>query len=167
MIPVGLNLKRVSFDAKVVVSAEERAAQRVLSKFGSFIRRTARQSIRKSKKSSAPGQPPRSHIGTLKRFLFFAYSSLSRSVVIGPAILQGKKQRQRPGVLEALEYGGTVVRRPRKRVTRKLAGEVTRRGRPTRPTRPKVFVQKARPFMGPAFRENQPKLDEMWRDSIR
>lgn len=50
---------------------------------------------------SLPGEPPRSVTGYLKQFLYFAYDSNSKSVVIGPA-----KLNKAGNVPSVLEYGG-------------------------------------------------------------
>jgi len=144
---IGMDIKRMFFDRKAVTGAVDKATGRVLSRFGAFVRRTARSSIRKRKRTSRPGEPPTSRTGLLKRFIFFGYDPSRRSVVIGPARLN-QKVGDAP---EALEYGGmtTVV-------------EGTRHKRRKR----KVRIV-ARPYMGPAFEQERPKLAAMWRDSIR
>jgi len=140
--------KGLFFDSKKVIDATTRAERKVLSRFGAYVRRSARSSIRKRKRASAPGQPPSSHTGLLKRFIFFAYDPGRKSVVIGPARLN-QKVGNAP---HALEHGGrsrvTAGRRRRRRVTR-------------------TVTIGARPFMGPAFDKEKPKLPAMWRDSIR
>ena len=49
-----------------------------------FVRTTAQHSIRKRKSVSRPGQPPSSHVGTLRRLIFFAYEPAKKNVMIGP-----------------------------------------------------------------------------------
>lgn len=149
---IRFEVKQLFFDSPKVVRAVDRTTRRVLSKFGAFVRRTARSSIRKRKRTSEPGSPPSSHTGLLKRFIFFGYDAQKRSVVIGPERLT---QRGRGEAPHLLEYGGT--------------GSVQRKGpsaslRAGRRRRAKV---RARPFMGPAFEKEQPKLPAMWRDSVR
>ena len=139
--------QRMFFDRSKVKRAVDRTSRRVLSKFGAFVRRSARSSIRKRKKISAPGQPPSSHSGLLKRFIFFGYDPApgpgSGSVVIGPVRLTRKGRGQAPALLE---HGGTTtLRRRGKRVQANF---------------------RQRPFMGPAFEKEKPKLPAMWRDSI-
>ena len=148
MIRVGFKVKRLSFSPRSVLDATDRATRRILMRFGSFVRRTARQSIRKSKKISEPGRPPKSRTGTLKRLIFFSYDFGPPSVVIGPALFRSRKVKQFPLGLEALEYGGSIRRRRRFSL-------LTKR-----------IVFKARPFMGPALERELPKLSGMWRDSI-
>lgn len=144
---VGFEITRLFFDKKAVLRKVDRATRRVLSKFGAFVRRAARSSIRKRKRVSAPGAPPSSHSGLLKKFIFFGYEPKKRSVVIGPARLN-QKIGDAP---EALEYGGTST------VVEGLRGRRRKR---------RVRI-KARPYMGPAFKKEQPKLPAMWRGSVR
>jgi hypothetical protein len=144
---LGMSLKSAKagfFDRKTVVKAVDRATRKVLSRFGAFVRTTARSSIRRRKTTSKPGQPPTSWTGLLKRFLFFSYEPARRSVVIGPVRL-GRGDGEAPRLLE---HGGTVARRGRRR-------------------RRRVLRYRARPYMGPAFEKEKPKLPTMWRDSVR
>jgi len=144
---VGFVTRETFFDRKVVRSAADRTARRVLSKFGAFVRRAAKSSIRKRKRTSAPGEPPSSHTGLLRRFIFFGYDRGRRSVVIGPMRLN-QKVGDAPA---ALEHGGvsTVVEGLRGRRRKRRVGI------------------RARPYMGPAFEQERPKLAAMWRDSVK
>lgn len=141
---VRFEITKLFFDRKAVLGKVDRATRRVLSRFGAFVRRTARSSIRKRKKTSAPGAPPSSHSGLLKKFIFFGYEPRKRSVVIGPVRLTQKGRGEAPPLLE---YGGTTA--------------VERRGKR------KSARIRARPFMGPAMAKEKPKLPAMWRDSVR
>jgi len=150
------------FDKPLVVNAVDKATRRVLSRFGAFVRRTARRSIRRPKRkrladmtklerrsyhitgrkpfaSSKPWEPPRSQTGRLKNKIFFWYETDERAVTIGP-VLFGRGDA--PGVLER---GGVVS----------FAGGSRR------------AVIQPRPYMGPALARELPKLPGMWRDSIR
>ena len=141
---IRFEMTQLFFDSKKVRRAVDRTTRRVLSKFGAFVRRTARSSIRKRKKPSSPGAPPSSHIGLLKKFIFFGYEPAKRSVVIGPVRLSQKGRGEAPHLLE---YGG--------------AAKIEHRGK-----RKRAKVR-PRPFMGPAFEKEQPQLPAMWRDSVR
>jgi len=140
---IGMKFKRMFFTSKAVLSATDRATRRVFSKFGAYVRRAAKSSIRKRKAISAPGKPPSSHTGLLKRFILFGYDPAKRSVVIGPLRLTRRGRGDAP---QALEEGGT--------------SRMVRRGRKKR-----VKI-KARPFMGRAMEKEKPKLPQMWRDSV-
>lgn len=139
--------KQMFFDRKAVTSRLDRTTRKVLSRFGAFVRTGARHSIRKRKGVSKPGEPPSSHTGLLRNFIFFGYDRDRRSVVIGPQRLN-QKVGDAP---HALEYGGpsAVVEGPRGR---------------RRKRRIKVA---ARPFMGPAFEREKPKLPAMWANSVK
>jgi len=144
---IRMDLKAIFFDRKAVRSAVDRTTRRVLSKFGAFVRRGAKSSIRKRKRASTPGEPPSSHTGLLRRFIFFGYDRSQRSVVIGP-----QRLNERIGdAPRALEHGGTST------VIEGLRGKRKKR-------RVKMA---ARPYMGPAFEQEKPKLAAMWAGSIR
>ncbi len=140
---IDAKVTRLFFNHQAVLAKTDQATRRVLSRFGAFVRRTARQSIHKRRRSAAPGQPPSSHSGELKRFIYFSYEPGARNVVIGPARLTSKTG----SAPEALEHGGFAM----------LTGKRKRR-------RAKIA---ARPFMGPAFTNEQPQLPRLWADSIR
>ena len=155
------------FDGQRVLDAVDRATRRVLSRFGAFVRRTARQSIRRPRRkriseltlfearraaetgrrpfaSSDPGKPPRNQTGKLKGSIFFSYDPNEQSVVIAPAVFSGRRGGQLRDAPAVLEFGGTAV---------------VQRGR-------RINV-KPRPFMGPALEKELPKLDNMWRNGVR
>jgi len=154
MIGLGIDqAKGLFFDSKKVQATTTKAERRVLSRFGAYIR--------KRKKVSAPGQPPSSHTGLLKRFILFAYEPERRSVVIGPVRLNAKIGDAPP----ALEYGGQVRVASRSRSRLSRAKRRTRR-QPSAATRGRTVTIRPRPFMGPAFEREKPKLSAMWRDSV-
>jgi hypothetical protein len=152
------------FDRERVMKAADAATRRNLSRFGAFVRTRARTSIKYGKKSSAPGSPPHGHrtlsrtktnragqvkkqsVSPLREFLFFVFDPSARSVVIGPARLNGVLG----DAPHALEHGG------------ESAVATGRRGAPTR-----RVVVRARPFMRPAFAAELPGLDKLWKDSVR
>ena len=133
-------LKKHFFDRKKITRRVDARTRKVLSKFGSFVRRSAQHSIRPSSNTSRPGHPPFSHSGKLRRKIFFIYDPKRRSVIIGPIIYPGKTGKALP----ALEYGGK---------TDMPSGDL-------------VKIE-ARPFMGPAFRLNLAVVPSLWRDSIK
>jgi len=144
---IGVDYKSTFFDRKAVMDKVDRATRKVLSRFGAFVRTAARSSIRRRKTPSAPGQPPSSHTGLLKKFIFFGYEPEKRSVVIGPARLN-QKIGNAP---EALEHGGMSI---------VLAG--SRKNKSQR----RVDIQ-ARPYMGPAMEKEKHKLPSMWAGSVK
>jgi len=140
---IGMVTKDMFFDRKAVTGAVDRTARKVLSRFGAFVRTTARHSLRKRKAVSQPGDPPSSHVGLLKKLLFFGYDAGRKSVVIGPTPLHGTAEAP-----PLLEYGG------RARVKDRKGKSVLATYRP-------------RPFMGPAFEREKPKLPAMWANSVK
>ncbi|NLW85067.1 MAG: hypothetical protein GXY41_11800 [Phycisphaerae bacterium] len=136
----GLKITRLFFDSPKVLGAVDTATRKVFSRFGAFVRRTARGSIRKRKASSAPGAPPSSHTGLLKRFIFFSFDPARKSVVIGPMRLTENNRGDAPS---ALEYGGTVT------------------------VDKKNVTVRSRPYMGPAFEKEKAALPALWRDSVK
>ena len=140
---IGFVTKQMFFDKKAVIGAVDRATRNVLSKFGAFVRTAARSSIRKRKAVSQPGSPPSSHTGLLRKLIYFGFDANRRSVVIGPTPLN--RTTEAPPLLE---YGGRT----------RLKG---RKGKAVTAT------YKARPFMGPALRQELPKLPSMWANSVK
>ena len=132
------------FDRPKVTGAVDAAARKGLSRFGAFVRRRAQTSIRKRRAVSEPGSPPSGHVGTLRKLIFFSYDADRKSVVIGPTLLRDGSR-----VPSLLEYGGD-------------GPAVRTAGGGTRATR-----YRARPFMGPAFREEAEKAPGLWANSIR
>lgn len=161
--------KQNFFDRPGVQKAMDAATRRNLSKFGSFVRQTARSSIRKAPQVdiasgqklrgrrrkgqvtrdaiSTPGQPPYSHVGLVKKFLFFSYDPARKSVVIGPVLLSSRRPGAPGQGLELLEHGGAGTLRTRKGQRR--------------------VNYRARPFMGPAFQRELQQLPAIWKDSLR
>jgi hypothetical protein len=134
--------KGLFFDRARVTNAVDRTTRRNLSRFGAFVRRRARSSIRTRRRISDPGQPPTNRTGLLKRNIFFVYEPNRRSVVIGPVLLNKSS-----GAPELLEHGGTVIRR--------IGGRSVR------------MTYRPRPYMGPAFEAEQDRLEKLWRNSVR
>ena len=90
------------FDRPGVAGKIKAATKKALSKFGAFVRTAARRSIRTRKKSSTPGNPPSSHVGLLKKLIFFGYDNETETVLVGPHLLNG---RSTSGAA-LLEFGG-------------------------------------------------------------
>ena len=153
MATVGFDKKQFFFDRQIVIDAVGRAGAKNLSKAGSFIRRSARSSLRRRKKVAPPGEPPSVHsqdrVATLKN-IWFVFDPGQRSVVIGPLKLNGSKLQgsNRATVPSLHELGGTAV-----------AG-----GRRKRKRRAKYA---RRPFMGPAMERELPKFAGLWANSVK
>ena len=143
---IGLTLRAAKsgfFDRQRVLTATTAAERRILSRFGAFVRQRARTSIRPRARPSPPGQPPSSHVGLLRRHLYFSWDATQRSVVVGPVRLN-QRNGEAPRLLE---YGGTAVRHHGNRAV--------------------IARYLPRPYMAPAFQAELTRLPPHWRNSIR
>jgi len=140
----GFRFKGLFFDSPAVIKAVDDATYRALVRFGQYVRKVARHSIKTRPSPSAPDEPPHGHTGLLKVGILYGFDPVSRSAVIGPARIRGKATYGPVTVPELMEYGDTV------------------RGRDS-----EMHRYEARPFMGPAFRSGEEKLDDFWRDSVK
>lgn len=134
--------KKAFFDRTAVIEKLDPAVKRALSKFGAFVRQRSRTSIRDSKGTSKPGNPPFSHTKTLKRFILFGYDPGRKSVVIGPTLAGSAS-----GAPEALEEGGTAV----------VVQKAKRR----------VVTIRPRPYMKPAFNAELARVGNNFKNLIR
>lgn len=173
---VGFDINRASFratffDFEKVLTKAAAANRRGMARFGGAVRIRARRSIRTRKKSSKPGQAPSDHSRLLKENIFFGEEPNRGGVVIGPAAIStgpttGIVSVQRP--TETLEYGGSIIVKEYKiNGTWRRAGTpgaVKSKAKGTRSRRVKI---KARPYMGPAFKQVMPTANKFWKDSIR
>ena len=72
-------------DVQKVLRKTRRANIESLGHAGAAIRLTARRSIRRSPRPSAPGTPPHTRRGLLRRSIVYAVDKFRQMVVIGPA----------------------------------------------------------------------------------
>lgn len=173
MLTSSIKVTKLFFDAPAVLRAVDRARRQVLSKQGAFLRTRARSIIRPRKTASAPGEPPHSHTGILRRFLYFSFDPATRSVVVGPArtnqVFFDKDRRPVTGTVPSvLEYGGQITikevhghgrwQRADLRSKRRLAGLKTRY---------RTVNIAPRPYMSTALALERRALPELWRDSVR
>ena len=147
---IRFKFKALYFNTQKVRTMVDAATIRSLSRFGAYVRRSAKQSIRRRKKPSLPGKPPSSHTGLLKNFIWFGYDPKRRSVVIGPAKL--RLPGETPHVLEHGGRNVTTVKYKRKGKRKKSK---------------RIVKIKARPFMQPALEKNRPELPKLFKDSIK
>jgi hypothetical protein len=140
MADIFAKVREAFFSSPKVLAAVEKKKINALKKFGAFVRRRARSSIRKSKKSALPGMPPKAHAGQLK-LIFFSYDARSGSVVVGPIPFAAKGGSAI--VPRLLEEGGAGARK-------------TKNG--TRATH-----YRGNPFMKPAMLAELPKFADLFR----
>lgn len=105
--------------------------------------------------ASNPGEPPRTRIGLIRKHLFFAYDLESKSLVVGPALLN--KSSGAPGVLES---GGATKGFTFRTITLDDGTQLVARKETT------VKVA-ARPYMKPALENQQAVITQLFRDSVK
>ena len=96
---------RIEFDENQVLGAAKRGNTKALTRVGAYVRKTARNAVSRSRSASAPGKPPHTRRGLLKRSILFGVEKERQAVVIGPAF-------QFIGIaMTAHEFGGKYRRR--------------------------------------------------------
>ena len=173
----GMKISKMFFDSEQVVRFIERRTKSVFIRFGQYVRKVARHSMKKpgkkavsymgtvqvgsrsityTTKSSMPGDPPFVQTGLLKRFIFYGFDVARRSVIIGPEKLSGLVAEH---AAESLEYGGEST------TWDKGWSAVDGRARSTKVYR-RITIR-ARPYMRPAFAAGMKKLPEFWQQSVQ
>ncbi len=177
------------FDRAIVETEVERIELQGLKRNAFYLRRVARNSIRRRKSPSKPGKAPRSVRGDLKRGIWAMLDG--SSAVVGPV-----KYDWGTGAPNTLEFGGETVidRSVQRRVgdggeVRVVSGRAGKEVRPgVRVVFAKITTQKQadratainrsifgprtirvaeRPFMAPALEKSMSKLAPMWGMSVR
>ena len=94
----------VEFDEDGLVARIAKASREFLRRAGAYVRTVARRKVLTSPKASAPGQPPHSRRGLLKRGILFGLERDGKSVLVGPGFnLVGESA-------SAHEFGGKYRR---------------------------------------------------------
>ena len=76
---------KTRMDVPKVLRKARRANIESLGHAAAAIRLTARRSIRRSPKPSAPGRPPHTRRGLLRRAIVYAVDKYRKTAIIGPA----------------------------------------------------------------------------------
>lgn len=147
------SVKSFFFDRKEITQKLDPETRKALSKFGAFVRRTSKSSLKYGDKPSPVGKPPTVHrsqgftrkkkvkgqvvqqpSSPMRELIFFSYDPTTRSVVVGPTL--GGSKSSAP---EMQEHGGTNV----------IAVDGVR----------KIAHYRPRPFMRPAFDKELAKVE--------
>ena len=168
------------FDRDAVLNAVDAAKFPIARRQGGLVRKVAQRSMPYRKKPASPGRPPSAHKDRkrgplLRKRLFFAWDPGSGSVVVGPDKLGDSKAP------EKLEFGGTVtirtvIRKPRIRgklspaakeaFLRKVKdGSIKLKQETPIVIEKRIYLQ-SRSYMGPALRECDAAILEMWQDQV-
>lgn len=174
-------VKEYFFDRQRVIRAIDARSHRAIKRIALYIRKVAINSIKKAGKPggpkfySLPGQPPKSHTGLLKKFIFASYDPRLRSAVVGPTKLALKPYVvpvSQPTVPALLEFGGTgFSKQPTFYYVPTGKKKVDKRGRVRKteqyesiriPPGPRKY--EARPYMRPALAKavTSPVLQQAW-----
>ena len=146
MTTVQWKVTKQFFTAKAVTDAVGKKEARVMNRAGSRVRLIMRRSLRRSKKKSSAGEPPRIHSkGFSLKTILYAYDKNERNVVIGPVGKPGSS------VPNTLEFGGkTKIKRTRFKGRRKVVVKDT-------------ADIAARPFAGPAEATYRDSYPDEWK----
>jgi len=172
---IGMRPKAFFFDSAPVKRAVDRATRRVLSRFGAFVRRTAKKSIRKARQKKISELTPEELKSYRMRQAIAKRQGKPRPRRPLASSKPGEPPRSRQGLLKRLIYFGYDTYRRSVIVGPLAAGPKAAQqieyGGSVRitagPNAGKTKRMAARPFMGPAMNENLPQLPAMWRDQVR
>ncbi len=181
MFQLTFEAKRFFFDPLAVQDRLSKREARAMSKIGAFIRRDARQSIKRRKSVSPPGSPPSAHSPdpSLKTILF-AYEPSKHTVVVGPVLLRGRgrkrkfflenvasRKRDSQGRFQRSEQGVWIANIEIDGTSPALH-EFGGTGRATIDDQPVTLKWEPRPFMGPALNRQtkNSKLIDAWRELL-
>lgn len=162
-------VKGLFFDKAGLEKAVDKTRYKFLSKAGAFVMTAARRLIRKSKKPSSPGQPPKGHgQQLLRKGIFFALDKPNDDCLAGPIQLNQVNhdkdgQPVKGTVPSILEHGGSIWIKEVFRFGkwRRVDGRRRKDTYNGLPMRLRKVTIEARPFMGPALAESKPKFAPM------
>jgi hypothetical protein len=117
------------------LTADELLAYRIAA---AEAKRQGRPRPKRPLAASRPGEPPRSILGHLRKFIYFAWDPSTKSMVVGPALFGGASG----SAPRTLEEGGTAVLYNGRTIT--IA---------------------PRPYMRPAYEAEKPALPKLWQDA--
>jgi hypothetical protein len=158
-----VDVKHLFFDRAGVQSKMDKTTLRAFKKIGAMVRRVERNSIRVRPKPSQPGGPPHAHGSNslLRGRIFFVWDEATKSVVIGPTLINSTRERPVGDTVPgALERGGTIVfERTIYRQVSATTGRVRERIRERilRPLKP-------RPYAEPALEKTRDRYPHLWAD---
>lgn len=149
----------------------DKAYYKVHSRFGAYVRADARERFRSRSRKAKPMQGPTNRMGLVKDNIYFSVIHSGRDVLIGPARLPRMPRYSGRTVPEILENGGRVTRR----ITNGFLHSIREDGiideeafyrLKAKEGELATFNYRPHPYMGPAFRENKPELDNLWHNAL-
>lgn len=159
-----VRFKQLFFTTKAVTSALDKASKQALSRFGAFVRRRDKSSMKYKKGGARPGSPPHVHArggftrtkkvkgvptkvaaSPLRELTFFGYDPYTKSVVVGPAVFKSRVGAGK--VPKVVEEGGMGPYLSHGKILQKM--------------------NKPRPHLGPAFHKELSLLPAEFKDRIK
>jgi hypothetical protein len=151
MIGFGLKqFKGMFFDRALVEGKIDRQTSVVMSRFGAFVRKTARGNFRRKTAKQPVPPKPRNLTDKLRGAILFGWDATRRTVVVGPWLFPNTRDKENPPP-KRVERGGDY------RITRRIKGVMK-----SYPAKYREF-----PFMRNALKEELPNLPLLWRNTIR
>jgi hypothetical protein len=164
-LTVSLKIREFFFDRLTVAAKIDKQRSAFLNRVGGFVRRVARNSLRRRKKPSEPGSPPSVHskddFATLKNILY-GFNPATGGVDVGPVGLNQKFSGLT--VPEIHEYGATVnvTEKTRKGENNWRRVDKRRGIRPWEVTRVRRATYPPRPTMARAVKLAKEKFPQIW-----
>lgn len=168
-------VKDFFFDRAAVMEKVGAKRNKALLTAGAYIRRKARDLLRRGKKPAKPGSPPKIHSDNepgLKTILF-ALDPATDSMVVGPIKFnsRGLRKSNRETIPEIQEFGGTaevIEYTPDEGETWLTLDELraNKYSRSKVRSRTRQATYAAHPFMSVALERALPKIPEQFRDLI-
>lgn len=175
MPPKVAAFKKLFFDRAAVTDAVDKASVSVLSKFGAFVRRAARSSIKKARQMPLSELSDEQRAAYKRRLAIATKQGKPRPKRPLAASKPGQPPRSRLGFLRDFIFFGydadahSVVIGPARlngRAGPQALEALEEGGASTTPQGKRVQIE-ARPFMGPALAKEEPKLPAMWANSVK
>ena len=169
-----LKKSKAPLDAGGIVRAVQKAKPSVAMRQGFLVRKIARNSLRRSKKPSMPGNPPHVHAGKdQKNLKDIHFAADGDEVVIGPmkfnqVFFKGDRKPVSGTVPGTLERGGEIgILEVFKYKRWQRADLRSKRRLAELPLRLRMAKIAARPFMAPALKKSIPMLAKAWAGKVR
>jgi hypothetical protein len=156
MLGMKLNDAKSFFSPPNLMNSVDKAEFKMLGHFGGEVRKIARRSIRRRKRTARPGQAPSNRTGLLRDNIFYVVEFDRGVVTIGPVQLNGTGSSGSIPIPQLLEEGGQVRRT---RLSTDRNGKVSYQN--------ETLEYAPHPYMGPAFEKAKAFLPGLLKGSVK
>ena len=172
---IGLSIRQAQglfFDRQAVTRAVSRSERKVLSRFGAYVRTSARSSIRPARRKNLSELTPEEQRRYRMRVRIARQLGRPRPKLPLAHSRPGEPPRSITGLLRRFLYFAfdpsrrSVVIGPARISSGSGAPETLEHGGFTKRGSRRVRID-ARPYMGPALEREQVQLPALWRNSVR